>query len=105
MNWQVYIILCSDDTLYTGITTDLCRRFEQHLTGRGAKYFRGRRPIGIVYREEGHTRSSALKREREIKDLERPAKLALIAGDLIKPPLSRGYEASRQGESGYPFNV
>jgi len=79
MNWQVYIILCSDDTLYTGITTDLQRRFDQHASGRGAKYFRGRRPVEVVYREEGHTRSSAPRREREIKGMERPDKLALIS--------------------------
>lgn len=77
MNWQVYIIACSDDSLYTGITTDVERRFGQHASGRGAKYFRGRRPLEVVYREPGHTRSSASRREREIKLLDRPAKLAL----------------------------
>jgi putative endonuclease len=79
MNWLVYIILCSDDTFYTGITTDLQRRFSQHASGQGAKYFRGRRPLEIVYREAGHTRSSAAKREREIKGMDRSVKLALIA--------------------------
>jgi putative endonuclease len=79
MNWQVYIILCSDDTLYTGITTDIQRRFDQHASGRGAKYFRGRRPVEVVYREKGHTRSSSSRREREIKGMERPDKLALIS--------------------------
>ena len=62
-NWHVYIILCSDDTLYTGITTDVERRLQQHGGGRGAKYFRGRRPIRLLYLESGHTRSSAGKRE------------------------------------------
>ena len=79
MNWQVYIILCSDDSLYTGITTDLQRRFDQHAAGRGAKYFRGRQPQQIVYKESGLTRSSASSREREIKNLERSGKLALIS--------------------------
>lgn len=78
MNWLVYIILCSDDTFYTGITTDLQRRFEQHASGLGAKYFRGRRPLRVVYRESGHTRSSASSREREIKELTRPEKGILI---------------------------
>jgi putative endonuclease len=78
MNWLVYIIRCSDDTLYTGITTDLQRRFDQHEAGHGAKYFRGRRPDEVVYRENGHTRSSASRREREIKALERTEKLTLI---------------------------
>jgi len=81
MNWLVYIILCSDDTLYTGITTDLRRRFDQHVSGRGAKYFRGRRPLEVVYQETGHTRSSASRRELEIKCMERPAKIALISGN------------------------
>jgi putative endonuclease len=79
MKWLVYIILCSDDTLYTGITTDLQRRFDQHATGLGAKYFRGRRPIEVVYREEGHTRSTASRRERMIKSMERSEKFALIS--------------------------
>ena len=78
MKWLVYIILCSDDTLYTGITTDLQRRFDQHAAGQGAKYFRGRQPLQIVYQESGHTRSSASKRELEIKALSRPEKSILI---------------------------
>lgn len=78
MNWLVYIILCSDDTFYTGITTDLERRFDQHALGLGAKYFRGREPLRVVYREGGHTRSSASRREREIKDLTRAEKSILI---------------------------
>jgi putative endonuclease len=79
MNWLVYMVLCSDDSLYTGITTDLPRRYDQHASGRGAKYFRGRSPVEVVYREGGHTRSSASRREREIKMLDRTEKLALIA--------------------------
>jgi len=82
MNWQVYIILCSDNTLYTGITTDLQRRFGQHASGRGAKYFRGRQPVQIVYQESGHTRSTAGTRELEIKDLARAEKLTLIFSEV-----------------------
>jgi len=78
MNWQVYIILCSDNTLYTGITTDLQRRFGQHASGRGAKYFRGRQPVQVVYQESGHTRSSAGMREMAIKTLARAEKRTLI---------------------------
>ena len=80
MNWHVYIIRCSDDSLYTGITTDVARRFDQHASGRGARYFRGRRPTELVYVESGHDRSSAGKREAEIKVLTRAGKLALIGG-------------------------
>ena len=81
MNWQVYIILCSDDSLYTGITTDVERRFAQHLAGTGAKYFRGRSPCRIVYLESGHNRSSASRREVEIKRL-RPADKRLLIASL-----------------------
>lgn len=78
MDWQVYIVLCSDETLYTGITSDVARRLEQHAGQGGAKYFRGRRPERLVYLENGHTRSSAGKREAAIKRLDRAEKLRLI---------------------------
>ena len=79
MNWQVYIILCSDNSLYTGITTDLTRRLRQHAVGQGAKYFRGRLPEKVLYLEKGHTRSSASRRETEIKALTHADK-SLLAG-------------------------
>lgn len=78
MNWQVYMILCSDDSLYTGITTDVARRLEQHAARRGARYFRARHPREIVYLESGHSRSSASRREALIKRLKRADKQALI---------------------------
>jgi len=77
--WQVYIILCSDDSLYTGITTDIERRLRQHTDGTGAKYFRGRQPVKVVYQESGHTRNTASKRELEIKALSRSEKNILIS--------------------------
>lgn len=79
MNWQVYIILCTDDSLYTGITTDVERRFGQHLAGTGAKYFRGHSPRRLVYVEGGHDRSSASRREAEIKKMRADDKRLLIA--------------------------
>ncbi len=81
MNWSVYMILCSDDSLYTGITTDIDRRLAQHASRRGAKYFRGREPGPVVYLEAGHNRSSASKREAEIKKLPPQTKRQLIASD------------------------
>ncbi len=78
MNWQVYIILCSDDSLYTGITTDIKRRYKQHLAGTGAKYFRGRSPCRLVYLENDHDRSSASRRESQIKKLRPVDKRRLI---------------------------
>lgn len=80
-DWTVYVILCSDNSLYTGITNDLIRRFSQHGTARGAKYFRGRQPVKVVYAEAGHTRSSASKRELAIKKLKPADKLRMIASD------------------------
>jgi putative endonuclease len=79
VNWQVYIVLCSDDSLYTGITTDVERRLAEHAAGTGAKYFRGRSPGPLVYLENGHNRSSASRREAEIKRLRPADKRKLIA--------------------------
>jgi putative endonuclease len=78
MNWQVYIILCSDNSLYTGITTDMERRFRQHAEGKGAKYFRGRQPVKLVLLESGHTRSSAGTREAKVKSFSHAEKMHLI---------------------------
>ncbi len=76
--WKVYIILCSDSSLYTGITTDIERRFRQHKEGTGAKFFRGRQPLRVVYLESGHCRSSATRRETQIKAMNRLDKESLI---------------------------
>jgi putative endonuclease len=78
-NWKVYLILCSDGTLYAGITTDMERRFQQHASGKGAKYFRGRRPERVVYLENNHNRSSASKREAQIKEMNRAQKDRLVS--------------------------
>ena len=83
MNWSVYIIESDDHSYYTGITTDVARRFEEHSVGRlGAKFFNGRKPVKVVFQEAGHTRSSASKREAEIKKLTRLQKQAFIAGHI-----------------------
>ncbi|AEF99024.1 GIY-YIG nuclease family protein [Methylomonas methanica] len=78
MEWSVYIILCGDGSLYTGISTDVQRRFLQHQTGKGAKYFRRCRPSCVIFSEAGHSRSSASRREAEIKRMARQDKLKLI---------------------------
>ncbi len=77
-NWQVYIIRCSDDSYYTGITTDVQRRFEQHRSGKGARYFYGRAPIEVVYTESCENRSIALQREAQIKGFSRKQKMRLF---------------------------
>lgn len=79
MNWQVYIIQCTDDSLYTGITVDVERRLKQHINGAGAKYFRGHTISRLVYLETGHNRSSASRREAAIKRLRADDKRKLIA--------------------------
>ena len=76
--WYLYILRCKDNTLYTGITTDVEKRFEAHNSGKGAKYTRGRGPLELVYREECGDHSAALKRELEIKALQREEKMKLI---------------------------
>jgi putative endonuclease len=75
----VYIIEASDGSLYTGVSTDVERRFAEHRgTARGARYFRGRSPMRVVYSEKHPDRGSAQRRESEIKKLTRELKLELI---------------------------
>lgn len=78
--YYVYIVECVDTTLYTGIATELERRIDEHNTsGKGAKYTRARRPVKLVYSEEYSDRSTASKREYEIKKkMSRIQKLKLI---------------------------
>lgn len=75
----VYILLCEDQTLYTGYTNHLEKRVSAHQNGKGAKYTRGRRPVHLVYWEKQPDKSSALKREAQIKRLSRSQKQKLIA--------------------------
>lgn len=79
MTWWVYLLRCGDDTLYCGIALDVAARLKQHQAGKGAKYTRGRGPLELVYREVCGTKAEALKRERAIKRMPRPAKLRLCA--------------------------
>jgi len=87
-NWLVYIIGCDDGRFYTGITTDLARRWREHSgLPQGAKFFRGRKPAQLLYVENGHDRSSALRREAAIKRLPRKAKELLLITSLNQLPL------------------
>ncbi len=74
----VYIVLCRDNTLYTGWTTDINRRLKAHNSGKGAKYTRARRPVRLVHLEAYPTKSEALRRERAIKRLTAAKKRELI---------------------------
>jgi putative endonuclease len=77
--YHVYILACSDTTLYTGITVDLRRRVKEHNTSMlGAKYTRVRRPVTLVYSKKFSNRSRAAKEEARIKKLQRSEKLKLI---------------------------
>ena len=71
-------MLCQNKSIYTGITTDLERRFLEHKSGKGAKYTRANTPVKILHTEKFRTRSRASKRESEIKKLTRIQKLELI---------------------------
>ena len=79
MNWVCYLLKCADGTLYCGITNDLDKRLAAHNAGEGAKYTRGRTPVKLAYCEPCADKSTALKREREIKGWPREKKLAMIA--------------------------
>ena len=77
MGWYVYMLRCGDGTLYTGITDNLEKRLAAHRAGKGAKYTRGRGPLELVYTQPQPDKSSALRRELEIKKLTRQKKLKL----------------------------
>ncbi len=76
--WILYILKCRDNSLYTGITTNLQKRVEMHLRGKGAKYTRGRGPFDLVYTEHFQDRSQASQREYVLKRLTPKEKLNLI---------------------------
>ena len=78
VGWFVYMLRCADDSLYTGITTDLSRRCDQHNAGAASRYTRSRLPIRLVYEEVLTSRSLALKREAAMKALSRMEKESLI---------------------------
>ncbi|WP_066889976.1 GIY-YIG nuclease family protein [Clostridium nigeriense] len=83
MNY-VYILRCSDDTLYTGWTTSLEKRLKAHNDGKGAKYTKARLPVEIVYYEKFEDKKDAMKREYAIKQLSRKEKLKLIENFIEK---------------------
>lgn len=84
--WFVYILRCADNTLYTGITTDVSRRVDEHNNSKlGAKYTRARQPVNVVYQEELCSRSEASKREYAIKRMtkNKKEKLINVLGDFL----------------------
>jgi putative endonuclease len=77
-SWVCYLLQCADNTIYCGITNDLDKRLAAHNAGEGAKYTRGRTPLQLVYAEPCADKSTALKRELQIKRMSRSEKLALL---------------------------
>ena len=77
--WLVYLLRCSDGSLYTGITNDLPKRLKAHATGKASRYTRSRLPVALAYREPQKSKSAALKRELAIKRLRRAEKEKLVA--------------------------
>jgi len=78
--WHLYLVRCANGSLYTGITTDIARRFEQHELGQGAKFLRGRGPLELVFQSPVGARGDALRVEHRVKSLTRKEKLDLIDG-------------------------
>ena len=80
MTWSVYMVRCSDGSLYTGISADVERRFEEHAAGgrKSAKYLRGRGPLKLIFKKLVGTRSEALVEERRVKRLTKAQKEALV---------------------------
>lgn len=76
--WVLYILVCNDKTLYTGITDNLEKRLLAHASGKGAKYTKGRAPLTLCYQEICPDKSTALRREYAVKQLRRAEKLLLI---------------------------
>lgn len=82
-NWSVYLVRCADNSLYTGIATDVTRRFSEHQAQgpKTARYLRGRAPLALVFQCPAGDRSTAQKLEYRIKQLSKADKLKLVAGD------------------------
>ena len=83
IKWFVYILLSADSSLYTGISPDPQKRFEEHKAGRGGAYTRSHKPLRILYTEELPSQSAALKRDAQIKKLPRERKLQIEAPGVI----------------------
>jgi putative endonuclease len=80
-DWYLYLIRCRDGSLYTGITTDVARRFSEHRSGKGSKYLRGRSPLTLVFQKKLGSKNHALAVEHRIKQLTKVKKEELIRND------------------------
>ena len=76
--WYVYLILCKDNSIYTGITNNLEQRFNRHKDGKGGHYTRSHKVVKFLYSEQFETKNEALRREAQVKGLRREKKLNLV---------------------------
>ncbi len=80
--WFVYILLCNDGSLYTGISNNPDARFADHKKGKGSRYTRSHKPIKLLYTEQLESKSAALKRESQIKSWGRKKKIRILKLDI-----------------------
>ena len=97
--WSLYLVRCSKGSLYTGITTDVERRFEEHCNGNGAKYLRGRGPLRLEFQCCAGNRSDALRLEHMVKRLDKDRKEALLREVTGDPESLQKFLAALGGEA------
>jgi len=90
--WHIYLLRCANGDLYTGISTDVRRRLQQHADNRGARRLRGKGPLQLVFRRAVGNRSQALRLEYRVKQLSRQQKEALVRGERDLPSIERDSE-------------
>jgi len=86
--WYIYLIRCKGNMLYTGISTDISRRFSEHQAGKGAKFLRGKSPLTLVFQQEIASHSLALQYEAKIKKLSKKNKECIIQAGVLPPSLT-----------------
>ncbi|MHC4322129.1 MAG: GIY-YIG nuclease family protein [Planctomycetota bacterium] len=100
-NWFLYLIRCRNGRLYTGITTDVERRFEEHKSGdkKGSKYLRGKTPLKLVMKKRVGDRSMALKVEAKVKKLPKAKKELLVGGKIKIREIKRDINSSASNKT------
>jgi putative endonuclease len=103
-DWHVYMLRCSDGSVYTGVSTNVTRRFNEHRGGgvRGARYLRTRRPVEVIFAERVGERSAALVAEHAIKRLEKSEKEQLARGGTTLGEVLARYATQRARRRGRP---
>lgn len=84
--WSLYILRCGDGSFYTGVTTDIGRRFRMHQEGKASRFTRTHQPVALVHQETCGSRSQALSRECAVKSMSRKGKEDLVAGLVSDRP-------------------